>query len=615
VPAGTNVQPAPWSGRIRAAGRRLHASRSSCWRERVPRLITRPKRSQRNDGRVGETIKGLAAEIAASPSRRRSSCATLDRLGTAPPFESRRPAGVLPCDARHLGPFQRFPDRAGDPCAAGADRCRRLPRGLPLRAALSRSPSRRIRRPPARRSISPSNKPLSGPHLGFRWGRKTCCSTGRGAGPHRQGVFLGCADRRPRPDAYGDRQRAMPAIPYEIDTLFLYMANMAWNSSMNTAGTIAMLEDKDEATGEYRIPFIIYATPMPVGDGRLCRSRPARHDVSRTARLHFAARPADLSSRGPFTTRSAGRWWSPTATCAASRRADRSWRTAEACRASSTIAACPSTRIMPTTSSHERRPGIGPLAGFRGADGGNRVWARGLNPGPIEALHRERRVLFRATSRTWRQQFYKHANRAYQDFAVKMGFFDNPISPSRSSSIQRSPCRNSVSRRGPARTVPCARDASRTRIDMPIRPAARLVRGRFEEAACRPRGFPLPCDHAAADADVSLVGIDERLAAPDPHTSNRLYVPSQSAKSARAGRRRLGLDHLASRPRSRSRSRARRAVNRDTMWTWNAIGKRKGAWGLARDAPEANRGFLLNHLIHELLPPKGTACAGRIPIR
>ena len=47
------------------------------------------------------------------------------------------------------------------------------------------------------------------------------------------------------------------------------------------------------------------------------------------------------------------------------------------------------------------------------------------------------------------------------------------------------------------------------------------------------------------------------------------------------------------------------AVNRDTIWTWNAIGKRKGTWGLDQDAPEARKGFLMNHLIHELLPPKG----------
>jgi len=47
------------------------------------------------------------------------------------------------------------------------------------------------------------------------------------------------------------------------------------------------------------------------------------------------------------------------------------------------------------------------------------------------------------------------------------------------------------------------------------------------------------------------------------------------------------------------------ALNANTVWTWNAIGKRKGAWALSEDAPEATKGFLLNHLIHELLPPKG----------
>jgi anaerobic selenocysteine-containing dehydrogenase len=43
-------------------------------------------------------------------------------------------------------------------------------------------------------------------------------------------------------------------------------------------------------------------------------------------------------------------------------------------------------------------------------------------------------------------------------------------------------------------------------------------------------------------------------------------------------------------------------VNPDTVWTWNAIGKRSGAWNLAADSPEFTRGFLLNHLITEMLP-------------
>jgi hypothetical protein len=44
------------------------------------------------------------------------------------------------------------------------------------------------------------------------------------------------------------------------------------------------------------------------------------------------------------------------------------------------------------------------------------------------------------------------------------------------------------------------------------------------------------------------------------------------------------------------------ALNPHTVWTWNAIGKRPGAWALAPDAPEATRGFLLNHLIPDTLP-------------
>jgi hypothetical protein len=43
-------------------------------------------------------------------------------------------------------------------------------------------------------------------------------------------------------------------------------------------------------------------------------------------------------------------------------------------------------------------------------------------------------------------------------------------------------------------------------------------------------------------------------------------------------------------------------VNPDTVWTWNAIGKRAGAWGLSEDSPEASKGFLLNHVISEWLP-------------
>jgi anaerobic selenocysteine-containing dehydrogenase len=50
---------------------------------------------------------------------------------------------------------------------------------------------------------------------------------------------------------------------------------------------------------------------------------------------------------------------------------------------------------------------------------------------------------------------------------------------------------------------------------------------------------------------------------------------------------------------------ARMAAQNDrTVWTWNAIGKRRGAWALASDAQEATTGFLLNHLIPDRLPAR-----------
>jgi len=44
--------------------------------------------------------------------------------------------------------------------------------------------------------------------------------------------------------------------PYSIDTMLIFMSNMAWNSTMNTQSVRDMLNDKDEK-GEYKIPFLI----------------------------------------------------------------------------------------------------------------------------------------------------------------------------------------------------------------------------------------------------------------------------------------------------------------------------------------------------------------------
>lgn len=52
---------------------------------------------------------------------------------------------------------------------------------------------------------------------------------------------------------------AWKGAPYPIDTLMMFMANMSWNSAMNTSGVIDMLTDTDPETGEDKIPRIIYS--------------------------------------------------------------------------------------------------------------------------------------------------------------------------------------------------------------------------------------------------------------------------------------------------------------------------------------------------------------------
>jgi len=54
--------------------------------------------------------------------------------------------------------------------------------------------------------------------------------------------------------------------------------------------------------------------------------------------------------------------------------------------------------------------------------------------------------------------------------------------------------------------------------------------------------------------------------------------------------------------RIRVQAKLARNVQPDTVWTWNAIGKKRGAWKLSNDAPESNQGFLLNHLISDITP-------------
>ncbi|MFV2093246.1 MAG: molybdopterin dinucleotide binding domain-containing protein, partial [Hyphomicrobiales bacterium] len=87
------------------------------------------------------------------------------------------------------------------------------------------------------------------------------------------------------------------------------------------------------------------------------------------------------------------------------------------------------------------------------------------------------------------------------------------------------------------------------------------------------------------------------------HTANPLYVPGPVCDAA--GLKDADWVWIISRHgKVLAPVKRMEGVNAQTVWTWNAIGKRAGAWRLSKNAPEAQKGFLLNHLIHELLPPR-----------
>jgi anaerobic selenocysteine-containing dehydrogenase len=84
------------------------------------------------------------------------------------------------------------------------------------------------------------------------------------------------------------------------------------------------------------------------------------------------------------------------------------------------------------------------------------------------------------------------------------------------------------------------------------------------------------------------------------HTHNHLYVNPQVARAQ--GIADGGWMWVESQwGKVRCMASYSEAVEPGTVWTWNAIGKAGGAWNLAPDANESQRGFLLNHLISEEL--------------
>ncbi|MDG2406919.1 MAG: molybdopterin-dependent oxidoreductase, partial [Paracoccaceae bacterium] len=100
--------------------------------------------------------------------------------------------------------------------------------------------------------------PLDGPHLGFVHGPDDLALKADGSPARIDKAFTWENPMSAHGLMHMVISNAHAGNPYKIDTLFMYMANMSWNSSMNTSGVIEMLTDKDE-NGDYVIPNIIYS--------------------------------------------------------------------------------------------------------------------------------------------------------------------------------------------------------------------------------------------------------------------------------------------------------------------------------------------------------------------
>ncbi|BCH24410.1 molybdopterin oxidoreductase family protein [Mesorhizobium sp. L-8-3] len=441
-----------------------------------------------------------------------------------------------------------------------------------------------------------SNKPLSGPHLGFPRGPEDLLVDAEGKPTRIDKAFSWDAPVSAHGLMHMVIANAHAGDPYPVDVLFLYMANMAWNSSMNTAGVIRMLEDKDPETDEYRIPRIIYSDAY--ASEMVAYADLVLPDTTYLER-HDCISLLDRPISEPDAVQDAIRW--PVV------EPDRDVRGFQTVlldlgarlrlpgfvdSRGKAIYADYADYIV----RHERRPGIGPLAGFRGVKG-DRAGRGAANPDQLKRYIEN--GSFFSVHIPLEAQFFKHANQAYQDFAVSMGFFDKP-QPVTFQLYSETLQKFRLSAEG--LRAPLAPEAYRQRILGAFHSLPEWYRP-LEEAALGEGDFPY---HAITQRPAAMYHSWGSMNAwlRQIHTRNVLYVPGAicEAHGLKDGDWAWVISHHGRIKVEIARS---DAINRDTMWTWNAIGKRSGAWALDRDVPEARKGFLVNHLIHELLPPKG----------
>ena len=440
--------------------------------------------------------------------------------------------------------------------------------------------------------VTTPGKPLTGPHLGYVRGPDDLALLPDGSPARIDKAF---SWENPF-SAHGLMHMLIPNAhagdPYRIDTLFLYMANMAWNSSMNSARVMEMLTEQGP-DGEYLIPRIIYSDAY--ASEMVAYADLVLPDTTYLER-HDCISLLDRPISEPDAAGDAIRW--PVITpdrdvrCFQSVLLDLGARLGLPGMVNED--GSPKFRdYADYIVTHQRRPGVGPLMGFRG-DG--TATGRGA-PNPKQMQRYIDNGAFFQAHVPPEAAFMKPWNAAYQDWAVRLGLYETP--QPYLFNIWSEPMRRfqlAAEGFGP-RQPP---DHLRARLKQAMHPLPVWYPPYGDEDAAF--GYtvhaltqrPMDMYHSWGGQNAWLRQI---------RGTNSLYLPTKiweaqgfepgdwARVSSRTGVIVVPVTHMA-------------ALNENTVWTWNAIGKRKGSFGLATDAPEATTGFLLNHLISELLPDK-----------
>ena len=384
--------------------------------------------------------------------------------------------------------------------------------------------------------------------------------------------------------------------PYRIDTLLIFMANMAWNSTMNTVEVRKMLNDRDEQ-GEYKIPFLIvcdaFQSEMTAFADLVLPDTTylERHDVMSMLDRPISEFDGPVDSvRIPVLP--------PKGECKPFQEVLIELGTRLKFPAFVDKDGARKYRDYPdfiTRFETEPGSGIGFLAGWRGRSG-EKAMVGEPNPRQWAMYEKNNCVFHHVLPRSY--QYMRNWNQGYHEWAqrTRLRRYTDPIVIQLYSEVLQK-FRMAAEGRGPSQRRPPEnlRQRLMTYCDpLPFYYAPLEVQAtdttQYPLAAITQR--PMAMYHSWDSQNAWLRQI---------HTHNYLFINEKTANAQGiADDDWIWVESMHGKVRCMCR--VSEAVEPGTVWTWNAIGKAQGAWGLAPDANEAQRGFLLNHVIAEELP-------------